>query len=401
MAVVIQKMIGSERKGKFYPNIAGVAKSYNFYPIHPQTSEDGIVNVALGLGKTVVDGGKSVRFCPKFPTDLIQFYSAGESFTHSQKEYFALQLNLQDNFDEITHDTLIKQYGLEEAEKDGTLNFIGSTYSPDNDAIYEGIARPGSRLITFSQILKYKTFPLPDILDLLLDMAAWGMGSPVEIEFAVNMESENGKRYEFGLLQMRPLVLSQEMEELEIKEEDNSKILCKSNQVLGHGSIENIYDIIFVDQHKYKREASRNVALEISQYNSELISAETPYLLIGVGRWGSLDPWLGIPIEWEQIAGARVIVEAGFIDMEVSPSQGSHFFQNLTSFMIGYFTIGSKIKDSSLDWDWLYGCEVHSKKKYTKHIKLKNPLLIKMNGKSNEGIILKPEKSKNGKRRST
>lgn len=393
MAVVIQKMIGSERNEKFYPNFAGVAKSYNFYPINPQTSEDGIVNVALGLGKTVVDGGRSVRFCPKYPTDLIQFYSASDSFTNSQKDFFALQLNLFENFDEDTHDTLTKQYGLDVAEKDGTLNSVGSTYSVENDIIYEGTARPGSRLITFSQILKYKIFPLPDIIDLLLDMAAWGMGSPVEIEFAVNMDTTNGSSKEFGLLQMRPLVLNQEMDTLEIEENDSTKILCNSNQVLGHGSIEDIYDIVFVDQQKYKREASRKVALEVSQYNSELISEEKPYLLIGVGRWGSLDPWLGIHVEWDQIAGAKVIVEAGFSDMDVTPSQGSHFFQNLTSFMIGYFTIGSNIKNSTLDWDWLNSCRIHSEKTFTKHIQLKKPLLIKMNGKSNEGIILKPEKN--------
>ncbi len=391
MAVVIQKMIGSERNGKFYPNFAGVAKSYNFYPIKPQTSEDGIVNVALGLGKTVVDGGKSVRFCPKYPTDLIQFYSASDSFKHSQKEFFALELNASDNLDDITHDTLTKKYELEEAEKDGTLHFIGSTYSADNDIIYEGIARPGIRIITFSQILKYKIFPLPDIIDLLLDMAAWGMGSPVEIEFAVNING-NGNHKEFGLLQMRPLVLHQEMEELSIEETDFSKILCKSNQVLGHGTIENIQDVVFVDLRKFKRETSRIVAQEISQYNSELFSEQIPYLLIGVGRWGSLDPWLGIPVEWEQISGARVIIEADLPDMDISPSQGSHFFQNLTSFMVGYFTVASNKKDTYLDWDWLFSSKISSKKKYTKHIRLENPLLIKMNGKSNEGIILKPEK---------
>lgn len=396
MAVIIQKMIGEEHKNRYYPTFSGVAKSYNFYPIKPQTSEDGIVNVALGLGKTVVDGGKSVRFCPKYPTDLIQFYSASDSFEFSQKEFYALQLDSKEEIGDSIQDTQTKLFGLDIAEKDGTLNYVGSTYSHENDIIYDGIARYGSRLITFSQILKYKIFPLSEILDLILDMAAWGMGSPVEIEFAVNLDSPPNEPKEFGLLQMRPLVLNQEMEELEIVEEDQSKILCESTQVMGHGFVENIQDIIYVDYHKFNRSDSRKVSLEVSQYNSELINQDCPYLLVGVGRWGTLDPWLGIPVEWDQIAGAKIIVESSFKDMEVTPSQGSHFFQNLTSFMIGYFSVGNNFKNSFIDWDWLLSCKTYSEKEYTKHVKLDAPLVVKMNGKTNQGIILKPEKNKNG-----
>ena len=396
MAVIIQKMIGEEYSNRFYPTFSGVAKSYNFYPIKPQKSDDGIINVALGLGKTVVDGGRSVRFCPKYPTDLIQFYSAKDSFEFSQKDFYALQLDSKEDPFETTRDTQTKKYNLNIAEEDGTLNYVGSTYSHENDMIYDGIARSGSRLITFTQILKYKLFPLSEILDLLLDMAAWGMGSPVEIEFAVNLNSANNKTKEFGLLQMRPLVLNQEMDELDVNEDDNSKVLCKSSQVMGHGLIENISDIIYVDNEKFNRSDSRSVALEVSQYNSELLKKEKPYLLIGVGRWGTLDPWLGVPVEWEQIAGARVIVESSFVDMEVTPSQGSHFFQNLTSFMVGYFSVGSNFKNSLIDWNWLKACPTISEKVYTKHIELSSPIIIKMNGTSNEGIILKPEKVKNG-----
>lgn len=391
MAVIIQKMIGEERRNKFYPNFAGVARSYNFYPIPPQKSEDGIVNVALGLGKTVVDGGRSVRFCPKYPTDLIQFYSAKDSFEFSQKEFYALKLESEEDSEELTEDTQIKLFLLEAAEKDGTLNLVGSTYSHENDMIYDGIARQGSRLVTFSQILKYKMFPISDILDLILDMATWGMGSPVEIEFAVNLSQTKNNPHEFGLLQMRPLVLNQEMEELEINEQISENILCESSQVLGHGLIDNIFDIIFVDYHKFHRAESRKVAAEVSQYNSELLKQGLPYLLIGVGRWGTLDPWLGIPVEWEQIAGAKVIIEAGFKDMDVTPSQGSHFFQNLTSFMIGYFSLNNKIDKSYLDWDWLLSINPYSTKVYTKHLKFSKPLTVKMNGKANKGIIIKPE----------
>jgi CheY-like chemotaxis protein len=391
MAVIIQRMIGTEHENRYYPNFSGVARSYNFYPIHPQKSTDGIVNVALGLGKMVVDGGSSVRFCPKYPTDLIQFYSAKESFEFSQSEFYALQLDSPEDPVDTTHDTRTKKFRLEVSEKDGTLNYVGSTYSHENDMIYDGIARPGSRLVTFAQILRYKIFPLAEIIDLLQDMAAWGMGSPVEIEFAVNLNRDTNGLQEFGLLQMRPLVLNQEMDELDINEEDKTKVLCESSQVMGHGLIDNIFDIIYVDPIDYNRADSRKVALEISQYNSELIRDGKPYLLIGVGRWGSLDPWLGIPVEWEQIAGARVIVESSFKDMEVTPSQGSHFFQNLTSFMIGYFSISSSFNQSFIDWNWLQKFEPVSSKVYSKHLKFDKPIKIKMNGKTNSGIILKPE----------
>ena len=317
---------------------------------------------------------------------------------HLQPEdFFALQLDSEaDQYDKI-HDTQIKLFGLDVAEKDGTLNYVGSTYSHENDIISDGIARTGSRLITFAQILKYKIFPLAEILDLLLDMAAWGMGSPVEIEFAINLNKGPNEPKEFGLLQLRPLLLNQEMAELEIDEKDKMKILCQSSQVLGHGLVENIFDIVFVDYHKFHRSESRNVALEVHQYNSELTNEDRQYLLIGIGRWGTLDPWLGIPVEWDQIAGARVIVESSFKDMEVNPSQGSHFFQNFTSFMVGYFSVGSNFKNSFIDWDWLLDCKTHSEKKFTKHIRLKSPLIIKMNGKSNAGIILKPVIKKNKK----
>lgn len=391
MAVIIQRMIGTEHENRYYPNFSGVARSYNFYPIYPQKSTDGIVNVALGLGKMVVDGGSSIRFCPKYPTDLIQFYSAKESFEFSQSEFYALQLDSPEDSFDTTHDTRTKKFGLEVSEKDRTLNHVGSTYSHENDMIYDGIARSGNRLVTFAQILRHKIFPLAEIIDLLQDMAAWGMGSPVEIEFAVNLNRDINGLQEFGLLQMRPLVLNQEMDELDINEEDKTKALCESSQVMGHGLIDNIFDIIYVDPIGYNRADSRKVALEISQYNSELIRDGKPYLLIGVGRWGSLDPWLGIPVEWEQIAGARVIVESSFKDMEVTPSQGSHFFQNLTSFMIGYFSINSSFNQSFIDWKWLKKFEPISSKVYSKHLKFDKPIKIKMNGKTNSGIILKPE----------
>ncbi len=391
MAVIIQKMIGNKHEDRFYPDFSGVAKSYNFYPLPPQKSFDGIVSAALGLGKTVVDGGNTVRFCPKYPTDVIQFYSVEETLNSSQRSFFALQLDNNSDFGYVTHDMLIKTYPLDVAEKDNTLNYVGSTYSPDNDSITDGLSRNGTRLVTFGPVLNHKIFPLPEILELLLDMGTWGMGTPVEIEFAVNMSAGQRKPKEFGLLQMRPLVISREAEELNVEEFDSSRLICQSDKVLGNGIIRDIHDVVLVDYHSFERSKSNEVAKEVSKFNSKLMTENKPYLLIGVGRWGTLDPWLGIPVNWEQIAGAKAIIESSFKEMHVAPSQGSHFFQNITSFLIGYFTIDTNDKSSFVDWDWLLNQEPNEVLNFTRHIRFKEPIIIKMNGHQNKGIILKPE----------
>lgn len=391
MAVIVQKMVGSKHENRFYPHFSGVAKSYNFYPLPPQKSTDGIISVALGLGKWVVDGGLTVRFCPKYPTDLIQFYSANDALENSQREYYALRLDDTNRFVETTHDTLVETFNLSVSEKDGTLNYVGSTYSHDNDMIYDGLSRQGARLVTFGPILKNKMFPLSSILELLLDMGTWGMGTPVEIEFAVNLSPVNSNKKEFGVLQMRPLVVSIDSENLEIDIKDSEKLICESQQVLGNGIIQDIFDVVLVDYHKFDRAKSTEVALEVASYNSQLIAQKRPYLLIGVGRWGSLDPWLGIPVGWEQIAGARAIVETSFKDMSVEPSQGSHFFQNITSFMIGYFTVNNFSDKGFVDWNWLLLQPPVDNKEYTRLIRFDKPIIIKMNGHQNKGIIMKPE----------
>jgi hypothetical protein len=391
MAVIIQKTVGTHFENRFYPDFSGVAKSFNFYPLPPQKSNDGIVSTALGLGKWVVEGGNTVRFCPRYANDLIQFHSVKESLNSSQMEFFALQLDEKTDFGNVTYDKLVKTFPLAIAEKDGPLRFVGSTYLPENDAIYDGLGRSGTRLVTFGPVLRNKLFPLANVLELLLEMGNWGMGTPVEIEFAVNMSNPSGKKKEFGLLQMRPLVVSHEFEELRIDNVNKEKLICQSSQVLGNGIIQDVYDAVIVDYNLFDRAKSREVAAEISSLNNKLISEGKPYLLAGVGRWGSLDPWLGIPVSWEQIAGARAIIETSFKDMAVEPSQGSHFFQNITSFMVGYFTVNSIQNNGFVDWDWLLAQDAVESKTYTKHVRFKKPIVIKMNGHENKGIILKPE----------
>lgn len=391
MAVVIQRLVGATHNNKFYPNFAGVAKSYNFYPVPPQKSTDGIAQVALGLGKTVVDGGNTVRFCPKYPKHLMQFFSTKETLRNAQQDFYALDLTAElDNVITTIEDMCLKKYDLQDSEQDNTLHYVGSTYSPENESVYDGISRDGMRVVTFAPVLKHKIFPLPEILDLLLEMGTWGMGTPVEIEFAVNMNVPPGTPKEFAMLQMRPMVLSREVEELTIGEIEKDDLLCKSSQVLGNGAINNIFDVVVVDIDSFDRGKSKIVALEVSKLNSKLMEQKRPYALFGVGRWGSLDSWLGIPVTWDQISGAAVIVESGFKDFNVTPSQGSHFFQNLTSFRVGYFTINSHNEDDILDWGWLKSQKADEEFLYTRHLRFDKPFSVRINGHQNKGVILKP-----------
>lgn len=390
MAVIVQRLVGSEHKRKFYPDFAGVGKSFNFYPVPPQKSDDGIALVALGLGKTVVEGGNTIRFCPRYPKHLLQFFSTKETLMHAQQDFFALDLDGKlDHHPESTKDPLVKKYDLRESEADGTLYTVGSTYSPEDEAVYDGISREGIRVVTFSPILKHKMFPLPEILNMLLGLGTWGMGSQVEIEFAVNLSVPADKPKEFAMLQMRPLVISREVDELNIVVKKD-ELICQSSQVLGNGAMDGIYDLVMVDHNKFERGKSKIVAMEIAKLNTKLLNQKKPYILIGLGRWGSLDPWLGIPVTWDQISGAAAIVESGFKDFEVEPSQGSHFFQNITSFRVGYFTVDAAQKIGFIDWDWLYDQSVVEEFEFAKHIQFVKPVSIKINGQKNIGVILKP-----------
>ncbi len=393
MGVIIQRLVGAPHDERFYPDFSGVAKSFNFYPVPPQKSTDGIALAALGLGKTVVDGGNCVRFCPKYPKHLLQFFSTKETIKNAQQFFYALNLNgrLKHTSDDNPEELVVK-YELIVSEKDQTLNYVGSTYSAENDSVYDGTSRKGNRVVTFAPILKHNLFPLAEILDVLLELGSWGMGVSVEIEFAVNMKVQPGKPKEFAMLQMRPLVISREIEELEVDNFEKEDLICQSTQVLGNGAITDIYDIVMVDIQTFDRGKSRDVAMEVSKLNSELLEQKRPYILIGVGRWGSLDHWLGIPVTWDQISGASVIVESGFKDFNVTPSQGSHFFQNITSFKVGYFTVNEYEHLGFINWDWLNAMPAVKVLNFTKHIRFNQPINVRINGHQNKGIILKPGK---------
>ncbi|MGD0591372.1 MAG: PEP/pyruvate-binding domain-containing protein [Bacteroidota bacterium] len=393
MAVIIQRMVGTSHHNRFYPEFAGVAKSYNFYPVPPQKSEDGIVQVALGLGYTVVEGHNSVRFCPKYPRHLMQFFTTKETIRNAQQEYLALDLTA--TFSHENHETpdvMIKHYDLNTAEEDHTLFYVGSTYSPEDDSVYDGVSRAGKRVVTFAPVLKHRIFPLPEILDLILEMGTWGMGTHVEVEFAVNMNTSPGEPKEFAMLQIRPLVMNLEFEELDVDQFVRENLICQSEQVLGNGAVQDIYDIVMVDSDKFDRSKSKETAREVSEINARLLSEHRPYVLIGMGRWGSMDPWLGIPVTWDQISGASVIVESGFKDIDVTPSQGSHFFQNITSFRVGYFTVNTSHNLGFIDWDWLKVQPAFQEFNHVRHLRFDKPFSAKINGRKNRGVIMKPGK---------
>jgi CheY-like chemotaxis protein len=390
MAVLIQPIVGATRGGRFYPDFAGVARSHNFYPAAPLTSADGIAAVGLGLGRTVVEGGNCLRFSPRYPRHLVQFSSVGDVLRNSQRSFWALELEAHEPAGSPDAGLRETRFDLETAEADGTLALVGSTYSPENHAVYDGLGRTGVRLVSFAPILKHGAFPLGEILSRLLEISAWGLGAPVEIEFAANVATAAGAPSELGFLQLRPLALSREVEALTIGDVEPARLLCRSSRVLGHGRIEDVRDLVVVDQHRFERAYSRQTAQEIAQFNAELIALGVPYLLVGVGRWGSAGPWLGIPVAWDQIAGARVIVEAGFRDFVVTPSQGTHFFQNLTSFNVGYFTVNPDAGEGQLDWTWLAAQPAVRETSCVRWLRLERPLLIQMDGRRSEGVILKP-----------
>jgi CheY-like chemotaxis protein len=391
MAVIIQQVVGNLHGRRFYPDLSGVVRSHNFYPVEPMTFRDGVASVALGLGRAVVEGGKCLTFCPRYPHHLIQFSSVEDILANSQSEFWALELDHSAPHEDPVVDLREARFGLKAAEADGTLQKLGSTYSPDNHAVYDGLSRPGARVVSFALILKHGVFPLAPILSELCEIGEDALGRPVEIEFASTLPRSSNETAAFGFLQMRPLVLSRENEELRMEEVDSARLLCHSSKVLGNGRIQDLRDVIVVDFHRFERSRSHEVAQTVASLNARLTDAGTPYLLIGVGRWGSNDPWLGIPVQWDEISGARAIVEAGFRDFRVTPSQGSHFFQNLTAFQIGYFTVNPDAGDGFVDWQWLTSQPAVEERDCVRHLRFGAPVVVMMNGKSGQGMILKPE----------
>ncbi len=387
MAVVLQRLVGRQHGARFYPDCAGVARSLNHYPIPPVKPEDGIAAVALGFGSAVVDGETCVRFSPRHPRHITQFSSAVDALRNSQRQFYALPVG-GSTLAEARFQLELRPFDLSAAEADGTLEFVGSTYSPEDDRLRDGVSRPGVRLVTFAPILEHAVFPLAEIVDRLLALGRSATGSEVEIEFAVVLAADGGPP-EFGFLQLRPLALWQQADDVEMGDCGRTSLICQSAAVLGHGRLA-VKDIVVVDRHRFDHGRSQDVAREVARFNAMLTEEGAPYVLIGVGRWGSADAYLGIPVAWDQIAGARAIVEAGFCDLRVAPSQGTHFFQNLAACGVGYFTVNPDADEGFVDWEWLRAQPAVRETEFVRHLRFDDSIVVCMNGQRNEGVIVKP-----------
>ncbi len=390
MAVIIEQLIGRDFGDIYYPILSGVAQSFNFYPISNMEPEEGIVHLALGLGKIIVEGEQIYRFSPRYPRMNPPYGSAFEIYQNSQTQFYALDLSHPNLQVQPNEDFSLRKLPISRAEKDGTLFFVGSTYSPEDGTIKDTLNIPGPRVITFANILKYEIFPLADILVDLLEMGKKAFGTHVEIEFAANLYREKNRQPEFYLLQIRPLVT--ENEETVFLEEDvpEEHFLCRSNFAIGNGIYHELYDLVYVDPDTFDISKSQQIARELEKINEKLRREQRHYILLGFGRWGTSDPWLGIPVEWHQVSQAKVIIESTLQNFNVDPSHGSHFFHNLISLRLGYFFIKNHKKEEFIDWEWLKRQKPMEQTRYLKHVRFARPLLVKVHGKSSRGVILKP-----------
>ena len=389
MAVILMEMVGQNYNDRYYPTFSGTAQSFNFYPISYMKRNDGVAHLALGLGRTIANGEKSLRFSPKYPGILPQYYSIKATIESSQNSFYAMRLNGKNSSSLKNEDKNLSSFSLKIAEKDGSLKWSGSVVSNEDNIIRDTLAQNGTRVITFTPILKWSMFPLVDILNDLLEMGKDSLGCEVEIEFAVNIFEDENKSPEFSLLQIKPMVMGGSRELINMDNESSKSILCNSKVTLGDGFIDNVQHIVFVDPKKFRAANTKTIAKEIHQINNAMLN-KSPYILVGPGRWGSADPWLGIPVNWEHISGASAIVEIGINDFPVDPSFGSHFFQNVTSMRLGYFTIDNDSKEESFDHNWLKKQKIIKNKKFTACYELERPLRIKIDGQTGNGIILKP-----------
>ena len=390
MAIVLQEVVGNRYNDRFYPTISGVARSLNFYPIGNEKAEDGIANIALGLGKYIVDGGQTLRFSPRHPHNILQMSTMDFALRETQTRFYALDLkNLADQFSVDDSFNLLR-LNLKDADADGSLKFIVSTYDPYDQVIRDGYYPGGRKILSFVNVLQHEVFPLADTLDQILHVGQDEMGRPIEIEFAVNIDPQNLGFATFYLLQVRPIVDNKEVMEEDLTLVEQEDTILTSTSVLGHGIVTDVQDIIYVKPGAFCSSNNQSIAYDIEKMNRQFTGEEKNYVLVGPGRWGSSDSWLGIPVKWPHISNARVIVECGLENYRVDPSQGTHFFQNLTSFGVGYFTINPFKGDGWFDEGYLNSLPAVEETEYLRHVRFDKPVVIKMDGKKSLGVVLKP-----------
>ncbi len=385
MAVVIQELVGKQHEAYYYPHISGVAQSYNFYPFAHMQPEEGFAITALGLGKHVVEGNKAYRFSPKYPT--LDINSPKDQFKNSQVNFLAVDLNKKDP-NLLEGDMAgLTQLDLSDAERHGTLRHCASVYNADNNTIYPGISKPGPRIINFANILKYNYTPLAKTLEVVLDVVKEALGTAVEIEFALDLDRDSQGRCSFYLLQVKPLIGSATDYVVDMESIHKESIMLYSAKGMGNGLIRDIKDVIYINREVFDKRHTEEMANEIAKLNEKMMQQNKPYILIGPGRWGTRDKWIGIPVNWPQISKAKVIVETSFEDFPLDASSGSHFFHNVTSMNVGYFTVQPELETGFINWEMLNDQQLMESTKFFKHIQFDKPLMVRMDGKKRISVI--------------
>jgi len=387
MAVIVQKLTGEEYGNYYYPAISGVAQSHNFYPIPPMKREDGIAYIALGLGKTVVEGERALRFSPRHPTSMPQFSTVDDILSNAQRYFYALKIRSYPEDLSFYRYSNLERREVDEAEEEFPVRALASTYIPDEHRIRDSGYLKGPKILTFAQVLKYNAFPLPSLLSDFLELGRRAMGCPVEIEFSATLSPDPGQKSSFFFLQMRPMVADLETLDVKITAEEVQKAFCFSNQALGNGRNKDIADIVYVKPEDFKPEATVAMAKEIGRLNAELVKEKRPYLLVGPGRWGSADRWLGIPVQWHDISGVGAIIELRSALLKADPSQGTHFFQNITSLGIHYVTVSEGSEDR-FDWERIRSFHAVQETRFLRHVRLDQPFLLKIDGKTSQCVMI-------------
>lgn len=388
MAVILQEVVGTRYGDRFYPQISGVARSVNYYPIGDEAAEEGTVNLALGLGKYIVDGGQNLRVCPAHPDKVLQTSEMEMALRETQTQFYALDMkNTHESFKVDDGFNLLK-LSVREAEKDGSLQYIASTYDPYDMVIRDGIYEGGRKLVTFCGVLQQGVFPLPELLRMVLAYGQEDMRRAVEIEFAVKLNDD--RTGTFYLLQIRPMVDNKMVLDEDLVAIPDEKVLIRSHNAIGHGVTSDVYDVVYVKTDDYSAGNNPAIADEIEKINRRFLEEGRNYVLVGPGRWGSSDSWLGVPVKWPNISAAKAIVEAGLTNYRIDPSQGTHFFQNLTSFGVGYFTVNDYIGDGLYRQDFLNAHPAVEETAHVRHVRFDSPVVIKVDGMKKEGVVLLP-----------
>ena len=389
MAVILQQVVGKDYGDRFYPNMSGVLRSLNYYPIGDETAEEGIASLALGLGKYIVDGGQTLRVCPYHPTQVLQTSELDKALSETQTQFYALDMKHVGEDFKVDDGFNILKLKVKEAVEDQSLNYIASTFDPYDQVLNDGVYETGRKVITFAGVLQHGVIPLPEILQMSMKYGSEAMRRPVEIEFACNINAD--KACDFYLLQIRPIVDAKEMLDEDVKAIPDADCLLRSHNSLGHGISEDVTDVVYVkyDDH-FSAMNNYYVADDIERINRKFLAENKNYVLIGPGRWGSSDHYLGVPVKWPHISAARVIVEVALKNYNIDPSQGTHFFQNLTSFGVGYFTVDTNVENGGfVNKEMLDAMPAVEETKYVRHVRFEHPLRILMDGKKQEGAVLK------------